>query len=59
VRVIPRDEETSDLRAETTAEQRIAMVWELTLAAWELRGERVPDYPRAETPVVLRSLRSS
>jgi len=35
------------------------MVWELALAAWELRGGGIPDYPREETPVVIRSLRSS
>jgi hypothetical protein len=39
-----------DLRATTTAEQRLAMMWELTLGAWALTGLPLPDYTRANMP---------
>ncbi len=35
-----------DLRASTTAEERVAMMWRLAVDAF---GE-VPDYPRSEAP---------
>lgn len=50
------EEPPDDLRATTTAAERVQMVWELTLNAWELAGRKIPDYPRHETPVrVFRS----
>jgi hypothetical protein len=39
-----------DLRDTTTAEQRVAMMWELTAGAWALTGRPVPSYTRAEMP---------
>lgn len=39
-----------DLSASTTAEQRLAMMWELTLGAWALTGLPLPDYTRASMP---------
>lgn len=39
-----------DLSASTTAEQRLAMMWELTLGAWSLTGLPLPDYTRATMP---------
>ena len=39
-----------DLSASTTAEQRVAMVWELSAQAWALTVRPVPDYTRAEMP---------
>ena len=39
-----------DLRATTTAEERLAMMWELTLGAWSLTGKPLPDYTRANMP---------
>lgn len=36
---------------ETTAEERIAMVWALTLEAWSLAGELQPVPPRHALPV--------
>jgi hypothetical protein len=44
----------ADLSATTSAEERLAMMWPMTLEAWELSGLPVPDYPRSETPVSLR-----
>jgi len=40
-----------DLSATTTAEERLAMVWPLTLEAWRLAGLPLPTYTRSETPV--------
>lgn len=39
-----------DLSATTTPEQRIGMMWELTLGAWSLTGLPLPDYTRANMP---------
>jgi len=43
-------EEAVDLRATTTAEERVGMLWELTLGAWALTGRPLPAYLRAEMP---------
>jgi hypothetical protein len=43
-----------DLSASTTAEQRLAMMWSLALRAWALTGSPLPDYQRANSPVVVR-----
>ena len=40
-----------DLSAETTAEEHLEMVWELTLEAWSLAGLPLPTYARHEAPV--------
>lgn len=42
--------EAEDLSATTTAEERVAMVGEMTLGAWSLGGEPLPDYTRANMP---------
>jgi hypothetical protein len=39
-----------DLSASTTAEERVAMVWELSAQAWALTGRPWPEYSRAEMP---------
>lgn len=31
--------------------ERVAMVYELTLAAWAMAGKSIPDYERAEMPI--------
>lgn len=50
------EEPPEDLRAATTAAERVEMVWQITLDVWELSGRKIPDYPRAEAPVrVIRS----
>ena len=47
----PRD----NLVETTTAEQRLAMVWDLTLRMWALTGRPIPSYSRESLPVrVLR-----
>ena len=48
-----------DLSATTTPEQRLEMVWPLTLEAWVLTGRSIPKYSRSETPVRKRSLTSA
>jgi hypothetical protein len=52
------EEPGDDLSSSTTAEERIAMVWALTLEAWKVSGQPMPDYRRAEMPVrILRRTR--
>jgi hypothetical protein len=48
-----------DLRAITSAEERLAMMWPLALEAWDLSGRAVPSYPRREAPVSLKSARAA
>jgi hypothetical protein len=48
-----------DLSATTTPEQRLEMVWPLTLEAWALTGRPIPKYSRSETPVHKRPLTSA
>jgi len=40
-----------DLSAVTTAEERLAMVWQLSERMWELTGRPIPAYERASIPV--------
>ncbi len=47
------EEPGDDLSAETTAEQRLAMVWELTARMWELAGSPRPSYARSDMPIRL------
>ncbi|MBL8756499.1 MAG: hypothetical protein JNK15_24610 [Planctomycetes bacterium] len=58
LRVVARGAEPPD-GLDTTREQRIEMMWELTVQAWRLAGMPIPDYDRANTPVrlVRRNLR--
>lgn len=49
-------EEPDDRLADTTVEERVVMVWQLTLDAWASAGRPIPDCPRSEMPVrVLRN----
>ncbi len=50
------EEPPDDLRDSTTAEERLAMVWQLTVEAWSLTGRPLPDLPRSEWPVRIRRL---
>lgn len=43
-------EPSDDLRGQTTAAERLAMMWELAERAWLLSGRGVPDYDRASIP---------
>ena len=45
------DDSDDDLRASTTAEQRLAMMWSLASDAWSLTGRPMPAYARSQTPV--------
>jgi hypothetical protein len=45
------DEPSDDLRASTTAEERLEMVEQLTRDAWSLTGIPLPDYRRHAAPV--------
>ena len=56
VRKFRLGEEPDDGLADTTVEERVAMVWQLTLDAWASAGRQIPDYPRSEMPVrILRN----
>ncbi len=45
-----------DMRALTTAEQRLEMMWPLALGAWTLTGRPLPQYRREDAPVRLLEL---
>jgi len=45
------EEPPADLAATTTAEERLAMVWPITVDTWTLAGLPIPDYPRDQMPV--------
>lgn len=50
------EEPEDDLRASTTAAERLAMMWPLAVDAWTLSGREIPDYERHEAPIrVIRS----
>jgi hypothetical protein len=36
---------------ETTASERLAMMWELVVQSWAMAGRTIPDYERRNTPV--------
>jgi len=40
-----------DLSATTTAEARLAMMWELAVNSWRLSGKCIPDYSREDMPI--------
>lgn len=46
-------EPDDDLSATTTPAQRLAMMWPLALEAWALMSKDLPDYDRANMPVVV------
>ncbi|HYG65401.1 MAG TPA: hypothetical protein VEL74_22660 [Thermoanaerobaculia bacterium] len=39
------------MSANTTAVERLEMIWPLTVDAWALAGRIIPDYPRHEAPI--------
>ncbi len=41
---------SEDLSEQTSATERIAMMWPLALEAWELAGLPIPVYKRADAP---------
>lgn len=44
------DDPASDLLLDVPPAERVAMVWALTLDAWAMRGEPIPDYRRDQAP---------
>ena len=55
VRQFRLGEEPDDDLADTTVEERVAMVWQMTVDAWSSAGWEIPTYRRREMPVrVLR-----
>jgi len=46
-------EPSDDLSADTTPEERLAMMWPLAVEAWRLSGRPLPDYDRAHIPARL------
>jgi hypothetical protein len=44
-----------DLSAETTAVERLGMMWALALEAWTLAGRPLPVYLRRDTPLTRRA----
>jgi hypothetical protein len=51
------DEPGDDQSRQNTAEERLAMMWDLAREAWSLTGRPLPDYPRGATPVSCRPWR--
>ncbi len=43
-------EPSDDLSDRTSAAERLAMVWPLTLLSWRLAGRTMPDYERSAMP---------
>lgn len=39
-----------DLSTTTTIEERLGMMWELSLTTWLMSGKPIPDYSRAQLP---------
>ena len=50
------EEPGDDLSAFTSPDERLAMVWQLTMRAWALMGQPIPAYERREMPGVIRRL---
>ena len=44
------EEPSEDLSAHTTASERLAMVWPLTVLSWRLAGREIPTYERRDMP---------
>lgn len=57
VRVVPlRSREAGDARVGGTIDERLALVSELSRAAWAATGKSIPGYPRSEMPVRIARL---
>lgn len=51
------EESVHPRETETTPEQRLAMVAELSAQSFRLTGAAIPDYAREDAPIVVRPLR--
>ena len=57
VRIFSLQEQPGDdLGATTTAEERVAMIWRLTLDAWAMAGRSIPQYQRDQAPIRIVTL---
>ena len=50
VRRLALGEESDDISAQTSATERLAMMWPLALEAWRMAGLAIPDYARKDAP---------
>jgi hypothetical protein len=50
VKRVELGQESDDLSGETSAADRIAMMWPLALEAWRLAGLPLPEYERKDVP---------
>ncbi len=51
IRKLELGQETSDdISAETTMQDRLAIMWPLAVRAWTFSGRELPRYSRAEIP---------
>ena len=50
IRVFRLGEEPPDDVSHLTPDERIALVWPLTVRAWRLSGRELPDVPRSQWP---------
>ena len=44
---------------ESTASDRLAMMWELVVQSWAMAGRTIPDYERRDAPVRIVALADS
>jgi hypothetical protein len=51
-----QDADSDDLSSVLDADQRVALVWELSRRMWELTGRPLPRYDRATIPVRITRL---
>jgi hypothetical protein len=42
------DQPPDDISAQTTPQQRLAMMWSLAVEAWRVSGRAIPNYDRAQ-----------
>ncbi len=49
-RVALRDEELTDPRDASTVDERLALVWTLTMQQWAFAGREIPTYARSQMP---------
>ena len=48
------EEPSEDLAKSTSPDQRVAMVWPLTVLSWRLARLEIPDYDRRSAPGIVR-----
>lgn len=51
VKRVTLGQQSDDPSGETTAADRIAMMWPLALEAWRVAGLPIPEYERKDAPI--------